>query len=220
VFGHGFRVTPAVYGRLLRFWASAGYVVAAPVFPLENANAPGGPDERDIVNQPADMSFVITRLLSGADPAPGPLSGMIDPHRVAVAGHSDGAETALAVAYAHDYRDPRVRAAIILSGAKISGVKLDLSGPPLALLATQGSADTLNHPSDTRAFFDAVPRPKFLLTLLGAKHLAPYTYQQPQLQTVEHVSVAFLNHVFEQQPLQPMLTAANIPGVSTLATDP
>ena len=64
VFGHGFAVTPAPYAPLLRAWARAGYVVAAPIFPLENANAPGGPNESDLVNQPRDMSFVITRMLA------------------------------------------------------------------------------------------------------------------------------------------------------------
>ena len=64
VFGHGFAVTPAIYTPLLMAWARAGYVVAAPVFPLENAHAPGGPNEADIVNQPADVSFVISRMLS------------------------------------------------------------------------------------------------------------------------------------------------------------
>ena len=60
VFGHGFAVTPAIYSPLLTAWAQAGYVVAAPIFPLGNQNAPGGPNESDLVNQPADMSFVIT----------------------------------------------------------------------------------------------------------------------------------------------------------------
>ncbi len=66
VFGHGFAVTPATYYLLLRAWARAGYVVAAPVFPKENAQAPGGPDESDLVNQPRDMSFVITCMLVAA----------------------------------------------------------------------------------------------------------------------------------------------------------
>ena len=66
VFGHGFAVTPQLYRRMLVAWARAGYVVAAPVFPLENANAPGGPDESDLVNQPADMSLVISRLLAAS----------------------------------------------------------------------------------------------------------------------------------------------------------
>src|SRR5215469_452782 len=66
VFGHGFATTPFRYRRLLQAWAAAGYLVAAPVFPLGNAHAPGGPDENDIVNQPRDMSFVITQLLAAS----------------------------------------------------------------------------------------------------------------------------------------------------------
>ena len=42
VFGHGFAATPGLYAPLLDAWAKAGYVVAAPLFPAENANAPGG----------------------------------------------------------------------------------------------------------------------------------------------------------------------------------
>ena len=130
VFGHGFTATPASYWRLLRAWAQAGYVVAAPVFPLENAHAPGGPDERDIINQPRDMSFVITRMLAASAARRGPLAGLIEPHRIAVSGHSDGGETALAVAYDRHYFDRRVRAAIILSGARLPGLGSDF--PSLA----------------------------------------------------------------------------------------
>jgi len=46
IFGHGFAVTPAPYARLLEAWASAGYVVAAPIFPLGNAHAPGARTKR------------------------------------------------------------------------------------------------------------------------------------------------------------------------------
>src|ERR1700693_3647757 len=101
VFGHGDTLTPARYARLLRAWTEAGYVVAAPVFPLENAAAPGGPNESDLINQPEDMSFVITRLLALSAQTNSVLYRKIDPSRIAIAGHSDGAETALAVAYDH-----------------------------------------------------------------------------------------------------------------------
>jgi pimeloyl-ACP methyl ester carboxylesterase len=221
VFGHGFAVTPSIYAPLLHALAAAGYVVAAPVFPLGNANAPGGPDEQDIVNQPGDMSFVVSQMLAANSSPHGLLSGLVDPSRIAVAGHSDGGETALATAYDRDYRDSRVRAAIILSGAKISGPErlvFPAGGPPL--LATQGSADKLNRPKDTRAFFDLAPRPKFLLTLLGAGHLPPYTYEQPQLSIVERVTVAFLDHYFKGAPLGPLVVAGHVPGVSTLTSDP
>src|SRR5450755_1967358 len=105
--GHGFAVTPAYYFRLLRAWAQAGYVVAAPVSSLGNAHAPGGPAEADILNQPGDMSFVITHLLTAGADRRNPLAGLIDPGAVAVTGQSDGGETALAVAYDRYYRDLR-----------------------------------------------------------------------------------------------------------------
>jgi predicted dienelactone hydrolase len=219
VFGHGYAVTPFVYRALLRAWTRAGYVVAAPVFPLGNADAPGGPNEADIVNQPADVSFVISRLLALSGSAGNPLSGLIDPARIAVAGHSDGGETALAVAYDRPYLDRRVRAAIVLSGAEIPGSgKFTFPGTSPPLLATQGSADTLNRPSDTRAFFDIAPRPKYLLMLLGAKHLPPYTTEQPQLGIVERVTIAFLDHYLEHGP-PPGLRSADA-SLATLFADP
>jgi fermentation-respiration switch protein FrsA (DUF1100 family) len=194
IFGHGFAVTPRLYGHLLQSWARAGYVVAAPVFPLGNAHAPGGPQESDIVNQPGDMSCVISRLLEASRAGSGPSRGLIDPSQIAVSGQSDGAMTALAVAYSRRLRDPRVGAAVIMSGAEMSGVggyDFPRTAPPL--LATQGTADTSNEPRFTYKFFDSAAGPKYLLRLLGAGHLPPYTRQQPQLSVLERVTIAFLD---------------------------
>ena len=223
VFGHGFAVTPAYYSQLLRAWARAGYVVAAPVFPFENANAPGGPNESDLVNQPRDMRFVITRMLAtSADPS-SPLAGLIAPGQVAVSGQSDGGETALAVAYDRFYRDPRVRAAVILSGAQLPGAgRFDFPSASPPLLASQGTADTINRPRYTYAFFGAAPPPKYLLKLLGAPHLPPYTYEQPQLSIVERVSVAFLDRYLKASPdaAKRLAAAGNVPGLAALIARP
>jgi dienelactone hydrolase len=223
VFGHGFAVTPQPYAPLLRAWAGAGYVVAAPIFPLENANAPGGPNESDLVNQPGDMSFVITRLLSASSARRGLLAGLINPRQVAVAGQSDGGETALAAAYDIHFRDRRVRATAILSGAKIPGVGgFDFPAPSPPLLATQGTADTINPPAFTHAFFDIAPAPKYLLALFGAPHLGPYTNEQPQLGIVERVTIEFFDRYLKDEPgaLRRMVGAADVPRVSALQADP
>jgi len=223
IFGHGFAVTPAPYARLLQAWARAGYVVAAPIFPLGNANAPGGPNESDIVNQPRDMSFVITRMLELDGTPHSFFQGLIAPHEIADAGQSDGGETALAVAYDRHFLDRRVRAAVIMSGAELPGVGvLHFSAPSPPLLATQGTADTTNQPRFTYAFFDAAPRPKFLLSLLGASHLPPYTNEQPQLGVVERVTIAFLTKYLKngKRATARMLAAGTVPGVAAIQADP
>ena len=223
IFGHGFALTPTSYARILQVWARAGYVVAAPAFPLENADAPGGPDPSDLVNQPADMRFVISRLLAASSAGSGPVAGLIDPKRIAVAGHSDGGDTALAVAYNRYYRDPRVGAVVVLSGAEIPGVggfTFPPGGPPL--LATQGTADTLNPPSSTNTFFALARRPRYLLSLLGAEHLPPYSDQQPQLAIVERVSTAFLDGYLKRKPgaLARLAALGSVPGTSSEVAEP
>jgi dienelactone hydrolase len=222
VFGHGFAVTPRPYTALLRAWARAGYVVAAPIFPLENADAPGGPDEADLINQPRDMSVVITGMLLVGSARRGAFGGLVNGREVAVSGQSDGGETALAVAYNRQFLDRRVRAAAILSGAKIPGVRgFDFPAPSPPLLATQGTADTINPPSFTSGFFNAAPAPKYLLTMFGAPHLGPYTDEQPQLGVVERVTIAFFDRYLKRirGALRQMIRAGDLAGTSHLAFD-
>ncbi len=210
VFAHGFALTPAAYAHLLDAWARAGYVVAAPVFPRERPGAPGGPTQADLPNEPRDMSFVITRLLA---------LGRIDAARIAVAGHSDGGIAALAVAYDSRYRDRRIRAAIVLSGDRLGGMgPFPARGPPL--LAVHGTADTINPPAVTAAYFRLAHRPKFLLWLVGAEHEPPFTVEEPQLSIVERVTLAFLGHYLEGRPLQALTAAAHRPGITEFTAEP
>jgi fermentation-respiration switch protein FrsA (DUF1100 family) len=197
--------------------------VVAPVFPLENPSAPGGPNVSDLPNQPGDIRFVISRMLASSRLGTDPLAGMIDPSAIAVAGQSDGGDTALAVAYDQRYRDPRVTAAVILSGAEIPATgtfTFPPGGPPL--LATQGTADTVNPPNLTEAFFEAAGRPKYLLRLLGAEHLPPYSHQQPQLTIVERVTLAFLDGYLKRRSteLQRLGSLGSVPGTASLLAEP
>lgn len=215
VFAHGFAVTPEIYSRLLDTWTLAGYVVAAPVFPVENPDAPGGPDESDLPNQPGDMSFVVSRLTGPASP----LHGLIDPRRIAFAGQSDGAETALSAAYDRRFLDRRIDAAVILSGAALPGFTRPPPGSP-PLLAVQGTNDPFNPPNDTTGYYRLMRRPKFLLWLLGATHLPPYTTDDRWAAIVERTTTDFLDHYLRGAPLAPLITAGRQSGVARLTSNP
>jgi predicted dienelactone hydrolase len=221
VFAHGYDITPSPYARLLRAWARAGYVVAAPIFPLSSSSAPGGANEADLVNQPTDMSFVITRMLAASAATDGALAVLINPTEVAVSGQSDGGSTALAAAYNSHYVDHRIRAAVILAGAEIPGVgAYTFPAPSPPLLASQGTADVVNVPASTYQFFGIASRPKLLLSLLGAPHLGPYTTEQPQLGIVERTTVAFLDRYLKQRPGAGwrMWNAGDVRGLARLTT--
>jgi hypothetical protein len=224
VFAHGFDVTPSPYVALLTAWARAGFVVAAPVMPLENANAPGGATQSDLINEPGDMTAVITWLIRRSRTRGSPFYGLIDPAEIAVAGQSDGGVTALATGYAAAFRDTRVRADIVLSGAALPEFGFyDYAAPgPLPLLAIQGTADAINQPSSTYNFFAAASPPKFLLQLLGAGHLPPYTTEQPQLGVVERTTTAFLYHylLHSSQALARLASYGNFAGVAALSAVP
>jgi predicted dienelactone hydrolase len=222
VFAHGFGLGPATYRALLEAWARVGYVIAAPAFPGERANAPGGPDRTDLVNEPADIRFVIARLLSASAFTRGPLRGLVDRRMIAVAGHSDGAEAALTVAYGRA-QTPRVRAVIILAG----GTLVDAHPPVFrrrgpALLAIQGTADAVEPPPATYAFFALARPPKFLLRLLGAGHES--TYELPRWRhVVERVGTAFLDRYLRLRrrgSLSRLLATRRQPGTALLTARP
>lgn len=193
VFAHGYNTTPLTYHDLVHHLASAGFVVAAPSFPLETA---GGPlDENDLSNEPGDIKFVITRVL-GASADGGLLHQMIDPTRIALAGHSDGGEAVVGEAFLPGVDDPRVGPVIAMAAQGILNGSPLAASPRHALLVVQGTADTINPPARGDRLYAAAPNPKAYLRLLGAGHLPPVADPTPWRPVVEAVAVDWLDAWF------------------------
>lgn len=222
VFSEGYAIAPQAYGALLDAWAAAGYVVAAPVYPFTDPAEPGGLNESDIVNHPADLRYVITTLLAMSRTHGGDLAGLVRPQEIAVIGHSDGGDVSLATVANTCCTDPRITAAVLLSGAELASFSGQYFAGPRAvpLLVVQGTADTVNPPSCSLQIYDAAPSPKDYLSLFGMSHTGAYLPAGPARAVVERVTIDFLNAYLKgsSSALGRLARDGNVPGLAALTS--
>ena len=218
IFAHGYNVTPLTYHDLLHHLAQSGFVVAAPSFPLETQ---GGPlDENDLRNEPGDIRYVITQVLAASGRS-GVLSGLVDPGRIAVIGHSDGGEAALGVAYLAGESDNRIGPVVAMAAqAILNGDKVSAGPVRHSLLVVQGTADTINPPARADQVYASAPSPKAYLHLLGGGHLPPIVDNNQWRPVVEATVVDWLDAWFGP-PNSVGVAArighdANVPGTASI----
>lgn len=143
VYSHGFMSSPAEAGYLVDFLVPKGYVMVAVNYPLTNGAAPGGPNVRDVVNQPGDVSFVLDKLLARNSNETDPLNGMIDPDRIAFSGLSLGGLTTILATYHGAMRDPRVKASAAIAGPSAYFGRDFYSTTDIPFLMIAGSTDAI-----------------------------------------------------------------------------
>jgi Cutinase len=222
LFAPGFLQCPMAYSHLLQAWASGGYVVAAVTFPRANCHLGAGAYEADLVNQPQDMSYVLTRLLALSTQVGDAFSGLLDPQEIGAAGHSDGGDTVAALAANSCCIDHRLKAVAVLSGAKwppMPGRYFPGGAPPM--LFTQGSADTVNPPWASLQLYradSAVAR--YYLDLFGASHLLPYEGTNPVERRTARVTLAFFDRYLLGQAaaLETMTHDGNVADAAALVS--
>jgi predicted dienelactone hydrolase len=137
VFSHGMTLSMDDYAPLVDFWAARGFVVIQPTH-LDSLNlAPDDPRTPLIWRiRTDDLTCILDQLGTIEAEVPG-LAGRIDHDRIAVAGHSWGAQTASTLAGARvvdadgtpgeSMADPRVSAAVLLCLPGIGGADLSPS---------------------------------------------------------------------------------------------
>jgi dienelactone hydrolase len=220
VFAHGLGANPQYYEAILSRWAAAGYVVAAPQFPLTSTNAPGGLNPEDVFSQPSDMSYVITSVLKMSSQHTGTLAAMVSPHQVGVAGHSEGAITTLGF-FNSCCRDSRVKAAEVLDGDPESypnGRYEFGAGPPL--LVVHGTDDALLPYDQMVGVFNRAKGPKGLLSLEGAGHANWLTPSAKWFKSAVQTTVEFFDaYLRGDKAAIARLTSDGQRGVSTVHFD-
>jgi dienelactone hydrolase len=212
VLAHGQTGHPNKFNALTTAWASSGFVVAAPVFPLTSNQAPVQTDG-DYVNQPADVSFVIDRVLARSNDRDAPLAGRVDDEHIGIAGLSLGGATVYGIAFDNCCRDRRVDAALVMAG-----ILLPHDGayefPSVPLLIIHGNGDARG-----RDPYGMASPPKYLMTIERPTHSPPFEdTPDPADELVVTVTVDFWHaYLYEERAQLDALSAdAMVPGIATL----
>ncbi|MFI9323278.1 alpha/beta hydrolase family protein [Kitasatospora aureofaciens] len=197
VFSHGMSLTMDDYVPLVGYWAARGFMVVQPTHLDSLGLAPDDPRSPLIWRiRTTDLTAVLDQLDTIEAAVPG-LAGRVDHDRIAVAGHSWGAQTASTLAGARvvgadglpgeSRADPRVSAAVLLclpgtGGADLSPLATQyfpFMNPDFAELKTPSllvAGDRDQSPLTVRGpdwFTDGYrlsPGATDLLTLFGAEH--------------------------------------------------
>jgi dienelactone hydrolase len=219
VFSHGLTSHPDRYLVLLRHWVHAGFVVVAPVYPFTNRDAPDLM-ARDVVNQPADASFVLTQVLALGQRDGDTFHGLLDPNHIAAAGHSAGAITSIGLLKSC-CRDTRIDGAIALAGNELGFRGEDWAGPPVPVLFLHGTDDhTVPLPLGLEVY-DSLPWPKAFVELLGADHASPYVAVKGAAGAVVlNTTTDFLQWVLYRDPaaLPALKRDATVAGVADITS--
>jgi predicted dienelactone hydrolase len=229
VFSHGIGGSRMGYSYLGRYWASQGYASLHLQHVGSDRNLwVGNPfglvtrlhdaaQETEAIARVQDLRFALDQLLAG------PVAPRIDAGRIVAAGHSYGANTTLLAAGAQverqgqrlDFRDPRIKAAIILSAPPFYGetdpakILANITVPTLHVTATE---DVIRIPgyysgaNDRVAVFDATGSPRKALAVFSGGSHSMFTDRSgtggmtlnPQVKAATRaLSLAFLKDVFD-----------------------
>ncbi|MDQ4096413.1 MAG: S9 family peptidase [Actinomycetota bacterium] len=204
---------------LLRTWAAAGYVVAAPTFPF--AANPADISADDYPNQPADMSFVASEIISLSQSGGGLLRGLVDPERLGAAGHSLGGFTTLGLVGHACCEDARFKAAVVLAGRQEQFPNGDFDhSARTPILFVHGDVDERVRYADGRVAYMHAPAPKFLLTILDGDHGAPYQGppERADVRVVRASTLDFFDLYLrgDRDALERLHQHAHVAGVATL----
>jgi dienelactone hydrolase len=169
VYSHGFMSMRSENAPLTVLLASHGYVVVAVDYPLTKFRAPGGPNVRDVVNQPDDIRFVIDRVLAWG-PSERPFAGEIDRDRIGAVGLSLGGLTTTLAAFHPWLRDPRIAAAVSIAGPAAMFLPAFFATADIPFLMIAGTGDAIIPYESNAAPIPRMVRRGGLVSITGASH--------------------------------------------------
>jgi dienelactone hydrolase len=217
MYSHALASGPDDGAHLAYQWASYGYVVAAPRFPLSHTAAPGGPTPADVLAQRDDIEFVIDQVVAASDDPASELTGLVDPDRVALTGLSLGALTSLLMLADPP---PNVVAAVLFGTPACMLANDPFGSGSVATLAIHGDADLITPFEEHATALLAYAAPEFFVARLhGGTHTGFSALAQLAAPDFDNPDAFACTSTFDFAGLYPTVADA-IDGDSTACTVP
>ena len=170
VYSHGFSSNKDGGAYLAEQLTTLGYVVVSVNYPLTHFFAPGGPNVKDVVNQPADVSFLIDSLLAQSNTQGHVLHGQVDASRIGVMGISLGGLTSELVAFHPTMGDSRVAAALSIAGPTAMFTETFFAHAQVPFMMLAGGIDAMvPHASNAAPVLNKIPGSQ-LVTIVNGSH--------------------------------------------------
>lgn len=212
-FAHGWHSNPRVYASVLRGWASAGFLVVAPSSP-EMARGKGLlPQGAASLRQAGDLPVVLTDVLRMSLPV------TPDTSEIALAGHSEGACTVADMAFNPRYRDPRIDAYLIFSGARtsINYGRARFHANPKPVFIADSRDDEFGDFAEAGPLYRQA-RGRKVLVAIGRddRHLAPWTVSTLFHERIWNATIEFASWAFTGRgsALEALIADVDTPGLA------
>lgn len=171
IYNHGMTSIHQNAGVLAHFMASHGYWVAAIDFPSSNLFSKA-PLTADVINQPADVSFLLDHLINSSRDPEHKFYQQIDPSRIGVLGFSLGGLTTELITFDPRFKDERISAAISIAGPIKMMTKDFFSFADLPFMMISGDQDASVNYENNAAQLLSKNNNSVLVTLKNAGHMA------------------------------------------------
>ena len=151
VYSHAFMSERGDIHYILQHLSSRGYIVLAADYPLTSKANGDAILMADVVNQPADINFLINQITNPMTDIGKAFDHLIDENKIGVMGYSLGGLTSTLAAYHPTYLDHRIKAVVSIAGpsAMLGEAFYQNNSVPFMMLA--GTSDEMTPYNDHAA---------------------------------------------------------------------
>lgn len=150
IYSHGFMSERSDLQYILQHLSSHGYIVLAANYPLTSSASGDALLMADVVNQPADIRFLINQITNPVTDIGKTFSHLVDESRIGVMGYSLGGLASTLAAYHPIHLDHRLKAVVSLAGPSAMLGEAFYSNNNIPYMMVGGTSDEMT-PYDDHA---------------------------------------------------------------------